>query len=947
MKKIIALVLGFFIFVQIPVFAQTLKKAPDDKSVSRHFVLENGLKVLVISDPKFNNSAAALEVQAGSLMDPKGRQGLAHFLEHMLFLGTKKYPDVDEFSEYLQRHGGYSNAFTGEDRTNFHFEVQHDAFEGALDRFSQFFISPLFSPEYSQREMNAVDSEHQKNREQDDWREQQLFDHFYRKNHPANHFATGDLETLKGVKQEEFIRFYHKYYSANRMSLVLLGSKSLDELEALARKYFLPIKNNHVEKTKFDPNYLEDVKGFRLIKMLPVKDIRELAMEFSIPSYIKDYKTKPATLIGFCVGHEGKGSILSYLKKEGLATGLSAGGGNSTSDYGSFMINVQLTQKGLEHYRDVIGYCFSYIRLLKEKGIPDYIFREIQRIAELDYTYKNKGEGAELASYLAGNMDRYPIDVAETVDYIYEDLKPELIKDLLSHLRPDNMLCMLTAKGLRTDSIGPYYGTKYSYSVEKGKFYKSLLKPAEIKELALPAPNPFLPEDVHLLAERPVNVINEPGLEMWYAQDVIFKRPKATIIFHIKQPKELVNPSYMARLSLYTACVNEMMDEITYPAHEAGLDYLFASDLDGLTVTISGYTASIRMLLNDIGKKIRSVDLSEQQFNNIKDKKLRELENFKMGQAWEIARYISRRIRKETYFSIESQLEAIRSLTLKDMQQFADTLYKKTRIEGLAHGNITADEAVSLSRLLQSFLHSSPLDKEDTFKQRILVEKNNEHETYIEKLATNNSCFWRTIHLGSETPEMRMASRIIGKFISQPFYSEMRTNQQLGYIVWAVSPEDHGQYYLFFIVQSESHPADDIRERANTFIKTLPAGFEALPDDKFDEIKTAVRTELLEKPKSIMEKSMRFDSLLFEYDKDFDRREDDLDALKSLTKARVEKILADAISPEKERIVDILLFAKQHNMKDSTKASIDSIDLFKAGRTFVARPERVEKKDQK
>ena len=92
---------------------------------------------------------------------------------------------------------------------------------------------------------------------------------------------------------------------------------------------------------------------------------------------------------------------------------------------------------------------------------------------------------------------------------------------------------------------------------------------------------------------------------------------------------------------------------------------------------------------------------------------------------------------------------------------------------------------------------------------------------------------------------------------------------------------------------------------------------------------------------------MRFDSLLFEYDKDFNRREEDLDALKSLTRARVEKILADAINPEKERIVDILLFAKQHNIKDTAKASIDSIDSFKTGRTFVARPERSEKKDQK
>ncbi|MGD9157063.1 MAG: insulinase family protein [Desulfobacteraceae bacterium] len=940
MKKIAALVIGFFVFFNISLAAQTLTKHPDDESVSRHFILENGLRVMVVSDPDFNNSAAALEVQAGSLMDPKNRQGLAHFLEHMLFLGNKKYPDVGEFSGYLDSHGGYSNAFTGEDRTNFHFEIQHDAFEGGLDRFSQFFISPLFSPEYSEREMNAVNSEHQKNLQQDDWREHQLFKEFYKKNHPANHFATGDLETLKGVKQEEFIRFYNSYYSANRMSLVLLSSKSLDELESLARQYFLPVKNNHLKKIKYDPDYLEKVKGFRLIKRVPVKDLRELTLTFSIPSYIKDYKTKPEMLIGFCMGHEGDGSILSLLKKEGLATGLSSGGGNSTPDYGSFMINVKLTQKGLENYRDVIRYCFSYIRLLREKGIPAYLFNEIRRIAELDYTYKNKGEGAERASQLAGNMNRYPVGIAETVNYIYEKLDPKLVESVLDHLKPDNMICMLTAKGLETDSIEPYYGTKYSYNIEKGKFFKTLSKPAIVKELSLPAPNPFLPEKVHLLAERPVNIIDEPGLEMWYSQDVSFKRPKATIIFHIRQPKEFINPAYMARLSFYTASVNEKLNEIAYTAREAGLDYSLSSDLDGLTVVISGYTSSIEMLLKEIGKRLSSFEISGQRFTDIKDKNIRQMKNFKMGQAWEIARYTSRRIRKETYFSVESLLKESESLTLKDLEQFAGTLYKKSRIEGLVHGNITADEAVSLSRLLKSFLHSDPLKKEDTFKQRILVEKANNPLTYIEKLDTNNSCFWRTVYLDSEIPEVRMTSRIIEKFISQPFYTEMRTHQQLGYIVWAVSPNDHGQYYLFFIVQSESHPADDIRERADLFIRKLPSGFESLPDSTFEEIKTAVRAELLEKPKSILEKSMLFDRMTFVYDYDFDRLQDNLDALKSLTKVQVGRILSEAINPETKKTVDILLFAKQHNIKNDTKASIDSIDSFKAAREFVARPEK-------
>ena len=132
------------------------------------------MKVILLSDPGLNKSSASVAVGAGSLQDPAGRQGLAHFLEHMLFLGTEKYPDEAEYSKFLTGNGGYSNAYTQQDHTNYHFEIRHEAFEGALDRFSQFFIAPLFDPRFTEREMNAVNSEFQKNSENDAWRLNQL-----------------------------------------------------------------------------------------------------------------------------------------------------------------------------------------------------------------------------------------------------------------------------------------------------------------------------------------------------------------------------------------------------------------------------------------------------------------------------------------------------------------------------------------------------------------------------------------------------------------------------------------------------------------------------------------------------------------------------------------------------------------------------------------------------
>lgn len=85
---------------------------------------------------------------------------MAHYLEHMLFLGTEKYPQQSEYMDYLSKNSGTFNAYTDLMETNYFFESANDAFEGGLDRFAQFFIAPLFTASCSEREMNAVNSEH-------------------------------------------------------------------------------------------------------------------------------------------------------------------------------------------------------------------------------------------------------------------------------------------------------------------------------------------------------------------------------------------------------------------------------------------------------------------------------------------------------------------------------------------------------------------------------------------------------------------------------------------------------------------------------------------------------------------------------------------------------------------------------------------------------------------
>ena len=162
MRYLYILLMVFFLFPSpyLNIRAEDRTDPRYEQRQYRRFVLPNSIKVILISDPTVHHGAASLSVAVGSLNDPDEHPGMAHFLEHMLFLGTEKYPEVGDDQKFLTSHDGFNNAFTADETTNYYFQVAGDHMEEALDRFAQFFIAPLFNPEFVTRELEVVESEY-------------------------------------------------------------------------------------------------------------------------------------------------------------------------------------------------------------------------------------------------------------------------------------------------------------------------------------------------------------------------------------------------------------------------------------------------------------------------------------------------------------------------------------------------------------------------------------------------------------------------------------------------------------------------------------------------------------------------------------------------------------------------------------------------------------------
>ncbi|WP_444678571.1 insulinase family protein [Halomonas sp. E19] len=325
------------------------RTSPHDAREYRVLQLDNGLAALLVSDPQADRAAASMNVGVGSAQDPDDLAGLAHFLEHMLFLGTEPFPEAEAYQGFIRRHGGSHNAFTAPQDTNYFFDIEPEALSGALDRFSQFFLTPLFNPDQLESERNIVHSEYMARIRDDGRRENDVLNQVLNPDNPTTGFSVGSRDTLANPPEEEpslrdrVIDFYQRYYDANVMHLAVIGPQPLDTLETLVVERFADIADRGLERPVIDAPLVRDGSLPRYLEMQSVQDSRHVRFLFPVPDPIQDYRHKPADYLANLLGHEGEGSLLAVLREAGYADGLSAGIARGDERHALFSINVSLT----------------------------------------------------------------------------------------------------------------------------------------------------------------------------------------------------------------------------------------------------------------------------------------------------------------------------------------------------------------------------------------------------------------------------------------------------------------------------------------------------------------------------------------------------------------------------------------------------------------------------
>lgn len=884
----------------VTVVADQIDKPEVDSRSYRIVRLDNELEALLVHDPDTDKASAALDVHVGHLSDPPNAAGLAHFCEHLLFMGTEKYPKENDYSEFLSSHSGSSNAYTATVDTNYFFDVGYEHFEPALDRFSQFFICPLFLESCKDREVLAVDSENKKNLQNDTWRSYQLEKSLSNPHHVYSKFGTGNAETLKGENtRDELLKFHGELYSANQMKLVLLGRNSLDELQEMATSKFAAIKNKGIPSPMFEGQVLRRNRELGSVYTFkPVKEVRNLEICFPIPDCSHFWRSQPSHYFAHLIGHEGEGSILSYLKKQGWVLYLGAGGSDVSPGTDFFKITMELTLTGIQNWRSILEVTFAYINILKREGIEEWIWAENKLCSEAAFRFKDRQPASRFTSNVAGKM-HYPIDkryiLGTSVPRVF--VKEEL-EACLAAINHENFRVAIADPDVLADRKEKWYGTEYRLDRIPADLLHNCSPESSLvlPELHLPRKNDFIPEnfetnrkDSDNKAKRPTLIKNSSVVRLHHKKDDTFWVPKANFLFLLRNPLYTSCVENAVMTKLFIELLKDGLNEYSYPADIAGLQYAIDPTVGGMTLTFSGYNDKMMVLLEKVLQKLTSLVIEENRFLIEKDRLERDLNNFEFTDPYQQVSYYMSYVLTKTAFTKEEQSAALQQLTLEQMRKYAAQMFEQLHAEILIHGNITQAIALQAAELFETIVAPSPIPEDETKALPALRLPIGSHATTrtLKDASNLNSAIEYFVQVGhAASEEQRALCSIFAQICSEPAFNQLRTKEQLGYIVFSGTKITLTSNGFRVLIQSE-RSTRFLATRIEHFLDFVKEHLTNLSTADFERQRQSLIDRMNEKLKNLGQESKRYWSHITTSLYDFDSIDVQTSILKSTTKEQV------------------------------------------------------------
>lgn len=901
-----------------------------DRSTKK-LILKNGLSVYLVSDKNIDKSSAALCVMSGSWNDPKKYPGMAHFTEHMLFMGTKAFPGENSFSNFITNHGGSNNAYTKSDRTVYGLSINNDDFISALDRFSHFFIDPLLPIDGMKRELDAVDQEYAKNIEHDGWRKYRVEKETSNPSHPHHAFSIGNSKTLAQIPQEAMRNWIAMNYSASNMHLFVYSPLNLSELEKNVVSQFSKIPKRTILPERIDQAvYSNDQKG-KIIYLQPVKDLQMVSLSWELPeAFLKD-DTQSAELLAYTLSIGSEKTLLALLKKEHLIENMDVYVDRVGTKAAFFTIDIELTDLGVKKYKKAIEICFNALKTYQSLAFKPYLFDQRKNMRVIEYAYQGRTDSFNFAMTTADRMGDEALATFPNKTYVPCSLNIKKVEALLKLLNPNSCRTFVVCNLEKINKIPikqeKWLGGKYSIApLPKDLYYTTALQ-----QITYPEPNPFIPSSLVLKQtpelDRPLQIINSDSSIAYYQPDNFYQVPKVVYLVDIHTPYIETNALSTSMLDLYLRICDNILTPTLISAKDSGLFADLSSQKLAMQLTLTGYSEKADKLLEEV-LHVMNTPPSEKEYEIQKKALLKEYQNKDKNLPCKQAVDLAQTILVNDVPPYETRHRALKQISYESFISFHKLLLQKAYIQAIYSGNITEKEArATHAKILKSI---NPIPFEDRIERKVLKFPNDQGPFMIAKNTEclGNSCFL-IVNEGNYSFEKRSSQQILSRALQSDFFDALRTKQKTGYIAQSWDSSIENELFQFFLVQSNSHNPKDLLHRFDLFLEDYTLNLPTkICETRFGDIKKSLINQLKTPPVNLLAHAQVLKQLAFEYD-DFEWIEKRLKAVEDLTYAQFQKISLPLLSRFNKKRLAILYSGRTNKEKEFLYEPITSLEIKK------------------
>ncbi|KAJ9061066.1 hypothetical protein DSO57_1024299 [Entomophthora muscae] len=811
-----------------------IHKHPLDRRDYMGLELNNGIKVFLISDPKATKAVLSLGVATGPLDDPDDVPGLAHFTEHLILHGSKKYPGPYHFQEFLDHNNGEKGVHTEAASTTYHFSIDRNALETAMDIFVEFFIHPEFNATTIQKEITTVNYEYQHNKQF----KRASFRHTalaaLNSTHKATRFACGNYETLvtkpasQGVNIRDFVvSHYLKYYSSNTMHLVIIGKEDIETLKEMVIPRFSKIPNrNLTPEQRGSPFNTTNMAMEVLID--PKSSMSKTTLRFVLAPASFLYSKAYLKYIKHLVESFEEGGFLNVLETRHPNV-LCLFNIDKIKDGYSILDFYFIAVKDDFNKYEITKLVFAYLNAIKTQGItPERYAAFIQnsRITNPEYSLSTRYTD-KLVSRL-----QFGADFSNLLDY-YSSETPAFDKHLLaqavSSLNTSNFI-IYDVKSFTGPAITePWYGFNYSASRLDSAFLQRLdtitaeeygIKLPKIKLSEFEAVSEVTFKSISLLANNSVGYV-----------ETFTAAAKAERYFKLEF---YLGNSRSPNLLAYRDLLKEALEILLSSALEEDpaqkIEFRLEAVDRSVSLILEEEEGNVFSIVSSLAHALKSHANSVEMYVSSKSRYMKSVEDSDFNDFYTpTIRWMAM---MDPFFRNDQQRAiAVNGTTFHGYGLFLDDLRSCLRfnIVGSSHysGNFLTEIKAHMEMIFSLDPSSTPYLPNTVPRFSLRGDF-----VYIEKELKENSFVLYYLHMYDSGAVQDLAlAKVVGDLIQSPFYFQLRNNEQLGYTVVASLGQDISGGGIVGKIQSD-RPAIYLESRIEAFMEKFVQEIRTIPEQK-------------------------------------------------------------------------------------------------------------------